>query len=213
MESLTRSSLPLVSLDTSPPLRASSLQEGSYEVIDGVSHPRGVTPTSYEPWKGRGVRTKSAVNEGQYLRTQNVVDVISHQEKKQINELMGRSRKIWIKNKKRLTLVLSGSVEIKNNLNSSCKDGSPGGILDYWDTKKKSKSFSLSWKNRKISLKVPKDSMSNLQTGLKINEGISETLYNSKNFVHLIRKSEKKTKLSLGTPNLFSPKKQLPLLK
>ena len=55
--------------------------------------------------------------------------------------------------------------------------------------------------------------MSNLQTGLKINEGISETLYNSKNFVHLIRKSEKKTKLSLGTPNLFSPKKQLPLLK
>jgi len=49
MESLTRSSLPLVSLDTSPPLRASSLQEGSYEVIDGVSHPRGVTPTSYEP--------------------------------------------------------------------------------------------------------------------------------------------------------------------
>ena len=94
-------------------------------------------------------------------------------ESRQINEIVGRGLNIWRNSKTRLSNYSS-----KNRLKKEADSKS----IDYWDVKRASKGFNLSWKVKKSSLLNKTQSSSLL--------GISNLslVYSSKNHSELMKK-------------------------
>ena len=104
-------------------------------------------------------------------------------ELKQINEVASRSFKIWQSSKKRLIQKDPAFM------------GKEGEKIDYWDLKRSSKSFSLSWKFRE-SILFDKNTQS------------FGTSYTSKNHTKLSKREGKKLNVS-QTHKLFLPPKSV----
>jgi len=78
-------------------------------------------------------------------------------ELRQINEIASRSLKIWQTSKKRLETVASASSSMssastKKTTAIESRNQSQSQSVDYWDTKRSSKSFNLSWQTREARL-------------------------------------------------------------
>lgn len=119
-------------------------------------------------------------------------------ELRQINEIASRSLKIWQTSKKRLETVAPASPSMssastRKTTAIESRNQSQSQSVDYWDTKRSSKSFNLSWQTREARL-------------WNGGSGTFGALYTSKNHAKLAKKSSAHFQLT-PSHKLFLPQK------
>lgn len=139
-------------------------------------------------------------------------------ESRQINEVAGRSLNIWRSSKKRLSNALCASATVPSGATPSLKEkNTANNFGDYWDTKRSSKAFHLSWNTRQARLWNGSESFnsSNSIPAVSISSGAdpmnntanSEIYlsYYSKNHAKLAKKDNKNFQLTASSKLFLSP--------